>query len=101
MSALEPAHLDARGAHLDIKVESGFLNLYTSSTNKACRSVGGMGSCRDQLLREVSCLIKDHTGEDMSITLAGHTIGSALTMLLGYDITGSASTATCPGATCP
>ncbi|XP_004972293.2 phospholipase A1 EG1, chloroplastic/mitochondrial [Setaria italica] len=93
MSALEPARLDdARGAHPGVKVESGFLNLYTSSADKAaCRSsVGGMGSCRDQLLREVSRLVtsfsKDHPDEDMSVTLAGHSMGSALAMLLGYDL---------------
>ena len=39
-----------------------------------------MGSCRDQLLREVSRLVtsfsKDHPDEDMSVTLAGHSMGS-------------------------
>ncbi|CAO1942670.1 unnamed protein product [Urochloa humidicola] len=86
MSSLEPARLDARGAHPDVKVESGFLNLYTSSSPGAA----GMGSCRDQLLREVSRLVtsfsKAHPGEDMSVTLAGHSMGSALAMLLGYDL---------------
>ena len=86
MSALEPARLDARGAHPDVKVESGFLNLYTSSAESA----GGMGSCRDQLLREVSRLVtslsRDHPREDMSVTLAGHSMGSALATLLGYDL---------------
>ncbi|CAO1946916.1 unnamed protein product [Urochloa humidicola] len=86
MSALEPARLDARGAHPDVKVESGFLNLYTSSSPGAV----GMGSCRDQLLREVSrlvtCFSKAHPGEDMSVTLAGHSMGSSLAMLLGYDL---------------
>ncbi|WVZ67805.1 hypothetical protein U9M48_016835 [Paspalum notatum var. saurae] len=87
MSALEPMCRDARP---DVKVESGFLNLYASSASKSCRSAGGMGSCRDQLLREVSRLIKsfseDMPGEDMSVTLAGHSMGSALAMLLGYDL---------------
>ncbi|RLN04926.1 hypothetical protein C2845_PM13G16270 [Panicum miliaceum] len=86
MSALEPARLDARGAHPDVKVESGFLNIYTSSAESA----GGMGSCRDQLLREVSRLVtslsRDHPREDMSVTLAGHSMGSALATLLGYDL---------------
>ncbi|CAO2182029.1 unnamed protein product [Urochloa humidicola] len=80
MSALEPARLDA--AHPDVKVESGFLNLYTSSP--ALGGNAGMGSCRDQLLREVSRLLK--AGEDTSVTLAGHSMGSALAMLLGYDL---------------
>ncbi|CAL4953204.1 unnamed protein product [Urochloa decumbens] len=84
MSALEPAHLDTRRAHPDVKVESGFLNLYTSSS---APGNAGMGSCRDQLLREVSRLVKSaHPGEDMSVTLAGHSMGSALATLLGYDL---------------
>jgi pimeloyl-ACP methyl ester carboxylesterase len=82
MSVLEPARLDARP---DVKVEAGFLNLYTSSPGG-----GGMGSCRDQLLREVSRVIKsfsvDRPREDMSVTLAGHSMGTALAMLLGYDL---------------
>ncbi|TVU36171.1 hypothetical protein EJB05_18090, partial [Eragrostis curvula] len=69
-------------ARPDVKVESGFLNLYTSA--------GSMGSCREQLLREVSRLItsfsKDQPGTDMSVTLAGHSMGSALATLLGYDL---------------
>jgi pimeloyl-ACP methyl ester carboxylesterase len=89
MIALEPARLDARGAHPDVKVESGFLNLYTSSADSGGGG-GGMGSCRDQLLREVSRLVtsfsKDHPREDMSVTLAGHSMGSALAVLLGYDL---------------
>jgi len=82
MSALEPTRLDARP---DVKVEAGFLNLYTSSPGAS-----GMGSCRDQLLREVSRVIKsfsvDRPREDMSVTLAGHSMGSSLAMLLGYDL---------------
>ncbi|TVU08073.1 hypothetical protein EJB05_41458, partial [Eragrostis curvula] len=82
MSSLKPARLDARDARPDVKVESGFLNLYTSAGKS-------MGSCREQLLREVSRLItlfskKDQ--QDMSVTLAGHSMGSALATLLGYDL---------------
>nr|CAB3479137.1 unnamed protein product [Digitaria exilis] len=83
-SSLEPARLDAH--HPDVKVESGFLSLYTSSGDKS----GGMGSCREQLLREVTRLVtsfsKDNPREDMSVTLAGHSMGSALATLLGYDL---------------
>ncbi|KAL6616548.1 hypothetical protein ACP70R_038818 [Stipagrostis hirtigluma subsp. patula] len=92
MSSLEPARLDARGACPGVKVESGFLNLYTSSADAACR-FDGMGSCREQLLREVSRLVTSLSkanppggGEDMSVTLAGHSMGSALATLLGYDL---------------
>ncbi|TVU36170.1 hypothetical protein EJB05_18089, partial [Eragrostis curvula] len=84
MSSLKPARLV--DAAPDVKVESGFLNLYTSTGKQASRS---MDSCRDQLLREVSRLIKSYSNkdqEDMSVTLAGHSMGSALATLLGYDL---------------
>ncbi|RLM75078.1 hypothetical protein C2845_PM15G05430 [Panicum miliaceum] len=81
MSLLRPARLDARDPRPDVKVESGFLNLYTSAPG------GGAGSCREQLLREVSRLIASRPGdEDVSVTLAGHSMGGALALLLGYDL---------------
>jgi hypothetical protein len=53
MSSLKTARLgDARSD--EVRVESGFLNLYTSSSSAGN---DGMGSCREQLLREVSRLI--------------------------------------------
>ncbi|OEL29276.1 Phospholipase A1 EG1, chloroplastic [Dichanthelium oligosanthes] len=88
MSSLEPARLDPCDPRPDVKVESGFLSLYTSA-DKTCR-FGGAGSCREQLLREVSRLIdscaKDRPGEDVSVTLAGHSMGSALALLFAYDL---------------
>ncbi|XP_062206266.1 phospholipase A1 EG1, chloroplastic/mitochondrial-like [Phragmites australis] len=88
MSSLEPARLDPCDPRQDVKVESGFLSLYTSA-DKTCR-FGGAGSCREQLLREVSRLLescsKDHPGEDVSVTLAGHSMGSALALLFAYDL---------------
>lgn len=88
MSSLRPARLDARDPRPDVKVESGFLNLYTSSA-----AADGKGSCRDQLLREVSRVIASCCSsgagggdEDVSITLVGHSMGGALALLLGYDL---------------
>ncbi|KAG8078776.1 hypothetical protein GUJ93_ZPchr0007g5474 [Zizania palustris] len=87
-SSLEPASFDPRDARPDVKVESGFRNVYTS-TDKTCR-FGCVDSCRDQLLREVSRLVascsKTHPGEEMSITVAGHSMGGALAQLLAYDL---------------
>lgn len=93
MSLLRPARLDARRPRPDVKVESGFLNLYTTPASEggtAGRSRGVM-SCREQLLGEVSRLLASHAGddddgEDVSVTLAGHSMGAALALLLGYDI---------------
>nr|TKW03882.1 hypothetical protein SEVIR_7G071900v2 [Setaria viridis] len=85
MSLLRPARLDARRPRPDVKVESGFLNLYTSPA-----SDGRTGrSCREQLLGEVSRLLASRAGddgEDVSVTLAGHSMGAALALLLGYDL---------------
>ncbi|KAG8078775.1 hypothetical protein GUJ93_ZPchr0007g3541 [Zizania palustris] len=88
MSSLEPARLDPCDPRPDVKVESGFLSLYTSA-DKTCR-FGGAGSCREQLLREVSRLIescsKSKPDQDISVTLAGHSMGSALALLFAYDL---------------
>ncbi|KAK3166240.1 hypothetical protein QOZ80_1AG0043240 [Eleusine coracana subsp. coracana] len=98
MSALEPARFDPCDPRPEVKVESGFLSLYTSA-DKTCR-FGGAGSCREQLLREVSRLVtsfysssekgkekeKEKEKEEVSVTLAGHSMGSALALLFAYDL---------------
>jgi pimeloyl-ACP methyl ester carboxylesterase len=66
-----------------VKVESGFLSVYTSD-DATCRFT--CGSCRNQLLSEVTRLINKYKHEDISITLAGHSMGSSLALLLGYDL---------------
>uniref|UniRef100_A0A0E0JSA7 Fungal lipase-type domain-containing protein n=1 Tax=Oryza punctata TaxID=4537 RepID=A0A0E0JSA7_ORYPU len=87
-SSLVPASLAPRrgsGGDVNVKVESGFLNVYTSA-DETCR-FGCADSCRDQLLREVSRLVASRSsGEDMSVTLAGHSMGGALALLLAYDL---------------
>ncbi|XP_047085234.1 phospholipase A1 EG1, chloroplastic/mitochondrial-like [Lolium rigidum] len=83
MSALAPARFDPADPRPNVRVESGFLSLYTSD-NDAGKFTSG--SCRNQLLSEISRLIADHKHEDISITLAGHSMGSSLALLLGYDL---------------
>ncbi|TVU02288.1 hypothetical protein EJB05_52223, partial [Eragrostis curvula] len=83
MSALEPARFDPADPRPDVKVESGFLSVYTSD-DATCRFT--CGSCRNQLLSEVTRLISKYKHEEMSITLAGHSMGSSLAILLGYDL---------------
>ncbi|KAK4772345.1 hypothetical protein SAY86_014120 [Trapa natans] len=83
MSSLTPARLDPHNPRPEVKVESGFLSLYTSEES-ACKF--GLPSCREQLLSEVSRLLNMYKGENMSITLAGHSMGSSLALLLAYDI---------------
>lgn len=68
-----------------MKVESGFLNIYTSANET--RRFGCANSCRDQLLREVSRLVASLScGEDVSVMLAGHSMGGVLALLLAYDL---------------
>ncbi|MBA0599776.1 galactolipase DONGLE, chloroplastic [Gossypium raimondii] len=83
MSSLTPARLDPHNPRPQVKVESGFLSLYTS---EEADSKFGLESCRQQLLSEVSRLVNKYKGEELSITLAGHSMGSALALLLAYDI---------------
>lgn len=83
MSSLTPARLDPNNLRPDVKVEAGFLSLYTSDES-SCKF--GLGSCREQLLSEVSRLLKKYKGEKISISLAGHSMGSSLALLLAYDI---------------
>ncbi|CAL9045068.1 galactolipase DONGLE, chloroplastic-like [Musa acuminata AAA Group] len=83
MSSLTQARLDPHDPRPDVKVESGFLSLYTSDDSSSKFS---SGSCREQLLSEVSRLIHKYKDEELSITLAGHSMGSSLALLLGYDL---------------
>ncbi|EOA29388.1 hypothetical protein CARUB_v10025676mg [Capsella rubella] len=83
MSSLTPARFHPHNQRLDVKVESGFLSLYTSEESE---SKFGLESCRQQLLSEISRLVNEYKGEEMSITLAGHSMGSSLAQLLAYDI---------------
>jgi Lipase (class 3) len=84
MSSLTPARFDPTNQQPDVKVESGFLSLYTSD-DSTFRF--GQGSCREQLLKEVTRLINQYNGEELSVTLAGHSMGSSLAILFGYDLT--------------
>ncbi|XP_060171451.1 galactolipase DONGLE, chloroplastic-like [Lycium barbarum] len=82
MSTLSPARLDPNNPRPEVKVEAGFLSLYTSNEGEKF----GLGSCREQLLSEIGRAINMYKGEEMSITVAGHSMGGALALLLAYDI---------------
>ncbi|KAJ8899330.1 hypothetical protein K2173_018304 [Erythroxylum novogranatense] len=66
-----------------VKVESGFLDLYTDK-DENCRFC--KFSAREQILTEVKRLIEMYGNEELSITITGHSLGSALAMLSAYDI---------------
>ncbi|KAF8719880.1 hypothetical protein HU200_024641 [Digitaria exilis] len=69
----------------DVKVLAGFVDLYTDKdpTCRFCKY-----SAREQVLMEVRRLVARYAamGEDVSITVTGHSLGSALAMLSAYDI---------------
>ncbi|XAR71107.1 Phospholipase A(1), partial [Bertholletia excelsa] len=73
MSSLTPARLDPHNSRPQVKVETGFHSLYTNADKKASKF--GLGSCREQLLSQVSGLLDN-----------GHSMGSSLALLLAYDI---------------
>ncbi|TMW87463.1 hypothetical protein EJD97_019922 [Solanum chilense] len=82
MSTLSPARLDPSNLRPEVKVEAGFLSLYTSNEGERF----GLRSCREQLLSEIGRIINRYKNEEMSITIGGHSMGSALALLLAYDI---------------
>ncbi|XP_061338080.1 phospholipase A1-Igamma1, chloroplastic-like [Gastrolobium bilobum] len=66
-----------------VKVESGFLELYTDKEESCgyCKY-----SAREQILTEVKRLLEMFPNEELSVTITGHSLGSALAMLSAYDI---------------
>ncbi|XP_009614944.4 phospholipase A1-Igamma2, chloroplastic-like [Nicotiana tomentosiformis] len=66
-----------------IKVEAGFLEIYTSKDDECnfCKV-----SAREQVLAEVKRLIDRYSNEEISITITGHSLGSALATINAYDI---------------
>ncbi|KAJ3676278.1 hypothetical protein LUZ60_003690 [Juncus effusus] len=69
-----------------VKIESGFMDLYTDK-DPNCRFC--KYSAREQVLTEVRKLVElygEQKGEEISITVTGHSLGSALAKLSAYDI---------------
>ncbi|CAI9101245.1 OLC1v1038522C1 [Oldenlandia corymbosa var. corymbosa] len=61
-------------------VQSGFLSLYTSSTETH-------RSLQDSVKEEIEKLLEKYSDEPLSITITGHSLGAALATLTAYDIT--------------
>ncbi|KAJ9536996.1 hypothetical protein OSB04_029729 [Centaurea solstitialis] len=69
----------------EIKVMAGFLHIYTDKDQSCPFS---QLSAREQVLEELKRVTKIYKdkGEEMSITLTGHSLGSAVAILCAYDI---------------
>ncbi|OEL25453.1 Phospholipase A1-Igamma1, chloroplastic [Dichanthelium oligosanthes] len=83
-----------------VKVEMGFAELYTGKDAECrfCRY-----SAREQALAEVRKLVELYhgRGEEVSVTVTGHSLGSALAMLSAFDIAETGANATPDGRTAP
>ncbi|RDX85387.1 Phospholipase A(1) DAD1, chloroplastic, partial [Mucuna pruriens] len=66
-------------------VESGFLNLYTSS-------LPANSSLQEMVKQEIKRILQTYRGEPLSLTVTGHSLGAALATLTAYDIKTAFST---------
>ncbi|XP_062098105.1 phospholipase A(1) DAD1, chloroplastic-like [Humulus lupulus] len=60
-------------------VESGFLSLYTSSTDHS-------PSLQQMVRHEIGRLLQSYGDQPLSLTITGHSLGAALATLAAYDI---------------
>jgi len=60
-------------------VESGFLSLYTSSTNSSI-------SLQNMVHKEIGKILQSYGSESLSLTITGHSLGAALAALTAYYV---------------
>ncbi|XP_022730803.1 phospholipase A1-Igamma3, chloroplastic-like [Durio zibethinus] len=66
-----------------IKMELGFYDLYTKKED-TCNYCSF--SAREQVLAEIKRLLEYYDGEEISITITGHSLGAALAIITAYDV---------------
>ncbi|MED6192649.1 hypothetical protein PIB30_011985 [Stylosanthes scabra] len=68
----------------DAKVEHGFLSIYTSKCEKTRYN---KSSASDQVMKEITKLVRlyEEKGEEISVTITGHSLGGALALLNAYE----------------
>ncbi|XP_042023107.1 phospholipase A1-Igamma3, chloroplastic-like isoform X2 [Salvia splendens] len=69
----------------NVKIESGFFDLYTSKEKEQNCEFCSF-SAREQVLAELRRIIHRFRGEELSITITGHSLGAALALLSAYDV---------------
>lgn len=81
--------LEPIGHHGEAKVEHGFLSLYTT---KSYATRYNKSSASEQVMEEVKRLVekyKGRSGEEVSLTIIGHSLGGALALLNAYEAAAS------------
>jgi hypothetical protein len=74
-------------SYLNPKVENGFLSLYTSKGDSGNDDHNNsMKSASEQVMEEVQRLLELYEGEELSITITGHSLGASLALLTAYQI---------------
>jgi len=70
--------------HMDSKVEHGFLSIYTSKCDSTRYN---KSSASEQVMKELKTLVDFYKtkGEQVSLTITGHSLGGALSLLNAYD----------------
>lgn len=68
----------------EAKVEHGFLSIYTSKSDTTRYN---KSSASEQVMKEIKRLVKyyKNRGEEVSITITGHSLGGALALLNAYE----------------
>ncbi|XP_027351047.1 phospholipase A1-Igamma1, chloroplastic-like [Abrus precatorius] len=80
---LKPVSPDIPCPDKKVKVEAGFLDFYTDRETDCgyCKN-----SAREQVLAEVKRLLDLYANEEVSVTITGHSLGSAMAILSAFDI---------------
>lgn len=66
-----------------VKVEAGFWKMYTGKSDETVYNRESLG---EQVAAEIRRLIQKHEGEELSISISGHSLGACFAVLAAYDL---------------